>query len=334
LFYELKSKGHDVFLTSREYREVNLLASRKGLDMRIIGKHGGGSLSEKLQASIERSLQLSDLVKNYDLDYAISLSSPECARVSFGLGIKHLCVSDSPHSEKVCRLTIPLSQVLITPWIIPYSAWKDYGIENKNVISYKALDPVSWLKRRTDKIRDKKEYGLDPNKILITLRLDESQASYLLSSDHNHSKKLLDSLLHNFNDCEFFVLGRYTSQIKDFKELYKSRINISDDIVDGVSLLSATDVFIGMGGTMTSEAALLGVPTISAYQGGLLFTEEYLINQGLLIKPRSIEEIIDSVGEFLHNPDRRLFLINKAKTLVDSMDDPISIIVNVIENKI
>jgi predicted glycosyltransferase len=36
-------------------------------------------------------------------------------------------------------------------------------------------------------------------------------------------------------------------------------------------------LFIGAGGTMTREAAVLGIPTISVYQGELLAVDRYLL---------------------------------------------------------
>lgn len=38
------------------------------------------------------------------------------------------------------------------------------------------------------------------------------------------------------------------------------------------------DLFIGAGGTMTREMAVLGIPTISVYQDELLDVDRYLLN--------------------------------------------------------
>ena len=331
LIQELKSRHHEVLSTSRHYREVELLALKKSFDLTFVGKHGGDLLLNKLNFSLERSRLLSDVVKGLDIDYAVSFSSPECARVAFGLGMKHFCVSDSPHADKVCRLTIPLSDVLFTPSVIPYSAWNQYGITQDKIVIYDALDPAVWLKRRSQETIKKNYYDLDISKKTITLRLEESQAAYLLSSDKSYSRKLIDSLLLNFSDSEIFVLGRYSSQIDDIRKVYGSKIKLAKDVVDGTSLLSISDVFIGMGGTMTAEAALLGVPTISAFQGGSLYTEEYLIREGLLVKPESIEQIINTVGDLLHNPSLQSILQKRAKMVLENMEDPIEVIVNTIE---
>ncbi len=300
----------------------------------FIGRHGGGSLQEKLNASCERARELSDIVGGLKIDCAVSFSSPECARVAFGLGVKHICISDSPHAEKVCRLTIPLSELLLTPSVIPYSAWSIYGIGEDKVVKYRALDPAVWLRRRPAKPVRKEEFGLDPSRKTITLRLEESEAAYLLSADKSYSKRLLEALLFSFKECEIFVLGRYASQIDAVKKAYGSKVKISENTVDGADLISVSDVFIGMGGTMTSEAALLGIPTISAFQGEDIYTETYLIEEGLLVKPRSVEQIVEAVKDLIQNQDRRIYLRAKAKTVLDSMEDPVKTIIKTLEEHV
>ena len=330
LIQHFEQQGHEVLATSRRYREVNLLSAKKGLKIKFAGRHGGASLQEKLKASCERTEELADIVGEIGLDCAVSFSSPECARTAFGLGVKHVCISDSPHAEKVSRLSIPLSDLLLTPWIIPYSAWSRYGIRKDQIIRYQALDPAVWLKRRQSKVVWKEDFGLNPSKKTITLRLDEIQAAYLLSSDRSFSRKLLDSLLQQFSDCEIFVLGRYQSQIEAFKETYGSKAKIADDVVEGVDLISVSDVFIGLGGTMTSEAALLGVPAISLFQGGSLYTEEYLVKEGLLVRPGNITETVKTVKTFLQDHDRLHNLQKKAHSILNSMEDPIPVIAEAI----
>ena len=57
---------------------------------------------------------------------------------------------------------------------------------------------------------------------------------------------------------------------------------VTEEIVDGKSLLGLSALFIGAGGTMTAEAALQGVPTISIYPKSTI-VEDYLIRNGLVV---------------------------------------------------
>jgi predicted glycosyltransferase len=62
-----------------------------------------------------------------------------------------------------------------------------------------------------------------------------------------------------------------------------------DEMIDECAL------FIGAGGTMTREAAVLGIPTISTYQDELLDVDRYLIDQGYMIHEKRLtaDHVID-----------------------------------------
>ena len=143
---ELKRRGHRVFNVSRQYREVVNLLKLKRLEAKIIGRHGGKELAGKLKASAHRILELASYFEEVDPDVAVSFSSPEMARVSYGLGVPHICINDSPHAEAVAKLTIPLSTKLLGPKIIPKESWTRYGISEDRIKQYNALDPWAWLK--------------------------------------------------------------------------------------------------------------------------------------------------------------------------------------------
>ena len=86
----LRKQDNEVLCTSRNYREANELSKIKMLDLLIVGNHGGSDLFNKLYESTNRIMELSKIIHNFSPDLAISFSSPEASRVSFGLGINHL----------------------------------------------------------------------------------------------------------------------------------------------------------------------------------------------------------------------------------------------------
>jgi len=67
--------------------------------------------------------------------------------------------------------------------------------------------------------------------------------------------------------------------------------------------MKACDLFIGAGGTMTREAAVLGIPTISIYQDELLDVDKYLIKKGLMVHKRDLSP--EFVVELLKKGDRK-----------------------------
>ena len=145
-------KKHDILCTSRKYEEVSKLAKIRHFDLVFVGKHGGGDKENKLKASIERIEKLSKKIKNFEPDVVISFGSPEAARISFGLGIKHIMFCDSPHANAVMRLTLPLIQKLLIPYVISKKEFSKFGINEKDIVQYKAIDAVVTIQEKLIKI--------------------------------------------------------------------------------------------------------------------------------------------------------------------------------------
>ena len=313
----LKKKGCEVLATSRHYREVEPLAKMHGFDLTFIGERGGKERGNQLKASLERQRNMLTLVESFGPDVAASVASADCARISFGLGFKHIAVNDSPHSLVAGKLSLPLSYHLLTPWIIPFSAWGVFGMTRRNITRYRALDPAAWLKRPHDGNLD---LHLDRKRKTIVVRLEESYAPYMRGTSESWGDTVLGRLAEDFKDCNLVALCRYEDQLESIKERYGETFIIPDQVIDGTALLKVTDVFVGMGGTMNAEAALQGVPTISAFQGDL-YTERYLISKSLLARAKDAMTISRFVKRFLTKSYRPMFS-RKAKKLLDWMEDP------------
>ena len=97
-------------------------------------------------------------------------------------------------------------------------------------------------------------------------------------------------------------MGRYHSQVKHLAQTFGDKINILDKVVDGKTLLSNTDVFVGSGGTMTAESALLGIPTIS-YNAIPNIIEAYLVKKKLVLRKTDSKQIVISIKKLLDSPN-------------------------------
>jgi predicted glycosyltransferase len=229
-------------------------------------------------------------------------------------------VNDSPHSVIAGKLSLPLSHHVMTPWVIPYSAWSVFGIQRGQISRYRALDPAAWLKRRPRRHvpgPDTKR----PERATILVRLEESYAPYLAGSDGSWSERILARLARDFRGQHLVALCRYDDQLASVREKFGSSYEVPEAVVDGADLIDRSDVFVGMGGTMTTEAALLGVPAVSAFQGAELYTERYLLSKRVLMKARSVEDVSRCVKASL-NPAYRENYRRRARALLDWMEDP------------
>ncbi len=332
----LEAKGHDVFKTTRRYREVNELMEVKGMNATVVGKHGGPTLEGKLIAGAHRIGELARIIGKLKPDLAISFSSPEAARTAFGLAIPHYTVNDSPHSTSVARLTIPLSRKLFSPKIIPAKAWVELGATSSMVVHYNALDPVVWLKTLAPDPSVLRELGLDNTRPIVVFRAEESFASYLLG--HASAKEsviipVINNLLRAYEGpIQVVALPRYAEQIPAIRASFHNRIIVPRRVIDGPSLLFFTSIFIGAGGTMTAEAALLGTPTVSCYPREPYLVESHLIKANLVTRINDPEKAVKRIIQMLGDLEKiRQAQRERAKALISSMEDPIEVITRTIE---
>jgi predicted glycosyltransferase len=330
----LEGRGHKVLRTTRKYREVNQLLTLKAMDAKVIGEHGGGNLIGKLKASTQRILELSSVIEDFKPDVAVSFSSPEMARVAYGLRVPHICVNDSPHAEAVARLTVPLSTKLLTPKMIPKKAWTRFGIPLDKIIQYNALDPWVWLKDFKPDLRILKQLMLDNSKPIVTFRTEESFASYLLGKSPADTTiiPLMRQILEKKGDIQVVAVPRYEEQRKTLLEVFRDKIAICESVVDGPSLLYYSSVFVGGGGTMTTESALLGVPTLSCYPSEPFAILRYLVKNKMVSLERDHVTLLKKIWSTLDNLENaKKTQAERVQRLVRDFEDPIEVIVTEIE---
>ena len=344
----LKKDNHDILCTGRDYREAKELALLKKINIKSIGKHGGDNKFEKLNASTERAYLLSEIINSFNPNLTVSFSSPEAARVSFGLGIKHFIFNDSPHATAVAKLTIPLVDRLFCPWVIPFKEWTKFGLEKDKITRYRALDPIVWVKKELENINNqevikiKKSLNIEEGKKVILIRPEEIKASYIADKKLKNSIEVIEKIVNNFSDkYNILILARYKDQIDFYKERFEKKIGtkVIETVTDGMLLLRIADLFIGAGGTMSAEAALIGKPVISITPINF-HVENYLIKTGLIKKisnsntlNKYIKSILSTEAQSI-NEKKSTFTnsisqqdkINKiSQTITSNMEDPIEV---------
>ena len=322
---EKLGQKHDILCTSREYNEVKKLAKIRHFDLIFVGKHGGGDKKSKLKASIERIEKLSKKIKKFEPDVVISFGSPEAARISFGLGIKHIMFCDSPHANAVMKLTLPLIQKLLIPYVIPKKEFSKFGINEKDIVQYKAIDAVVTIQRKIN------QNIISPfknnNKKNILIRVEEEEAAY--TSKSSKIIPIIQKIANDFKDENIIVLGRYIQQIINLQKIMGKKIKVIKMSFDGKYLLNDTDVFIGSGGTMTAESALMGIPTIS-YNAVPNIIENFLVKKSLVKRETSPKKVSNEIKRiFARKNDQNQ---KRAKKVVKQMEDPIEKLIKIIKN--
>ena len=322
---EKLGQKHKILCTSREYNEVSKLAKIRDFALIFVGKHGGGDKESKLRASIDRIEKLSKKIKRFEPDIVISFGSPEAARISFGLGIKHVMFCDSPHANAVMKLTLPLIQKLLIPSVIPKEEFSKFGINQKDIVQYKAIDAVVTMQRKIDE--NIKSPFEDNHKKNILIRVEEEEAAY--TSKSSKIIPIIKKIVNDHKDENIVVLGRYSKQISNLQKSIGRKAKVIKMSFDGKYLLNNTDVFIGSGGTMTAESALMGIPTIS-YNAVPNIIENFLVKKSLVKRETNPKRVSNEI--------KRIFGVSRdknqkrAEKVVKQMEDPIEKLVKIIKN--
>lgn len=303
-------RRHEVLCTSRRYREAAALARLRGVEAEQVGRHGGAGARAKLEAGLGRARALAARVGRFGPDAAVSLCSPEASRVAFGLGVRHVAFSDAPHAEAVMRLSVPLVQRLLVPWFIPKSEFSRYGIRPSLITQYRAIDGAWTAARRPA--------GPAPGRAgpTVLVRAAEVQASYMRGPDS--AGAIASAVCERHPGYRVLVLARYAEQARQLRSELRGRARVLQMSVDGRALLDGCDLFVGSGGTMTAEAALSGIPTIS-YEGSPNPTEKYLVRRGLAVRARDPRRIAAMAGRVMGS---RAECEARAARAVSGMEDP------------
>jgi len=267
---ELLRRGHEVFVTTRRYRETNALLKYFNIDTYIVGRHGI-SREDKLMAGLKRMVYLFDYFKNKDIDGLVSLVNPEACRVAFGLGIPVYNFIDMIEAEIVCKLTLPLSKIVFIPFHVP--RWNLRKYWRGNVYIYGCLDPVAWMPKIPAPVE---AVGLDDQyfyrgrlrRPFIAYRVAETRASYY-KKHVDITDALIDELKRLMPTATYYSIPRYDEH----------------EMIDLQSLLAYVDLFVGGGGTITEEAAWWGTWCVTC-RPFLTSYDRWLINNDLLVNAR------------------------------------------------
>jgi predicted glycosyltransferase len=87
------------------------------------------------------------------------------------------------------------------------------------------------------------------------------------------------------------VLPRHREQRAAIAALELRHCIVPDGAVDARALMYRADLVLGAGGTMTREAALLGIPTYTLFAGRASAVDAWLIARGLLRRLTRADEL-------------------------------------------
>lgn len=288
---EFIDRDFEIVVTARDFAETVPLAEAAGFAPEVIGGHGGGKLTGKAGNLIQRGLALARWVRGRGIDLALSHNSYSQILAARALSIPSVTLMDYEH-QPANHLAFRLASRVIVPTAFPEESLARLGASPGKVRRYHGTKEDVYLARFESDPNfavELAKLGISSNDILVVVRPPASEALY-----HRFENELFDWLLDRLasaQDVKVILLPRGESQ----RELYVPRANsnlmIPSKPLDGANLIAHSDLVISAGGTMNREAAALGIPAVSIYQGQWAAIDQQLLREGRLQRISGLDEI-------------------------------------------
>ena len=292
-------RDHEVLLTCRPLANTIELLELCGFSYHVVGKHYGQNKIKKIAGFIVRVLQLFWFLRNKDIDVSISHSSFYSPVVSRLLGIRCIYLNDNEYAEGN-KISFIFADKIMIPEFLDVEKVKKQWAKKEKIIRYPGVKEGVYLWSYKPTISNSNNSGNGRSKKTIFIRPEPWTAQY-----YKGERNFIDELLISIKDkYKIILLPRGKVQEKYYRQAKFSGVVVPEKSISLGEIMSNCDLFIGAGGTMTREAAVLGIPTISIYQDGLLDVDEFLIRKGAMVHKKDLDR--DFIKNFLRKTEKRL----------------------------
>ncbi len=272
----LRGKGHAVLTTSRHFGNTLEIARLLGFDPVVIGQHAGRGFLRKTLNLFGHARELASWARDKAFDLAMSHNSYSQAVAARWARIPFITFMDY-EGQPANRIAFSLAVAVFVPEAFPVEAAKRQGA--RRVIPYPGFKEEVYLADYGPGPSPYPEMGLGQDEIIALARGPATYAAYGKQSPVFFS--VVENLLSRA--IRVVLLPRTKAQA----EWGRSRgATIPERAYYGPDLVWHADLVIGAGGTITREAALLGVPSFTTFAGELAGVDRSLIEMGLLFDLR------------------------------------------------
>jgi predicted glycosyltransferase len=176
----------------------------------------------------------------------------------------------------------------------------------KNVVPFKGVDEVAWIKE----FKPSKIDGL--KKPLIVMRQIETKAAY--AQGKQDLAETLQEKLAALGHVHF--IHRYNHEGDTF--------GVKQELVDSANLVANADLVVSYGGTIAREAALQGVPSIAISDMGKTYVNRYLTQKGFPLFATTEQGVLRYAKKYL---GKRF----DVQTKMAKLENPVDVIERVVE---
>jgi predicted glycosyltransferase len=291
----LEARGHEVTLTARPLSHTTELLDDWGHAYTVIGEHGGAGRLGKALAASARTAQMLGFARGRRFDYGLAHGSTDLPPVGRMLRIPNTTMFDYEWASLQHHLNCRLATRVLVPDAIPAERLAQYGAKPPKLVRYPGLKEEYYLANFEPDESTLSKLEVDGERVLAVVRTAPSYALYLGGSENELLPRVLRRLLDE--GAYAVVLARTDAQRDALRALDESVI-VPDRAVDGRSLVALADLVVSAGGTMIREAAVLGTPVWSIFEGRPGAVDEQLASEGRVRFLRDARElVVEKAGE-------------------------------------
>lgn len=315
LYYELKNKSHEILVTVRDISLAVELLRSYNIPHIIIGEKSD-TIKRKILKQVLFDIKLKSIVKKFNIDLTVG-SSITLAHVSKLTGVPSIWFDDDDDEVEplVTKYGHPFTSVLISPDVLKNKR------RRSDTIYYAGYHELAYLhpKRFQPDVEILKGAKLKKDEKYFILRFNSFKAHHDINAQgiSIENKKKLINLLLKYG--KVFV----TTEREIEPEFEQYRITIPPHKIH--SFIAFSSMLIGDSQTMTSEAAVLGVPSIrcNSFVNRISYLEEqqnkYRLTYGFT--PEQSNEMFLKIEEILSISNlSEAWAIKRNKLLEDKID--------------
>lgn len=315
----LEELGHRVLVTARDNAQTLELARERWPHVDALGNESPAGRMRKAGAIAGRVEALRRWARAWRPDVALSHNSYAQIVAARLCGIPAVTAMDYEH-QPANHVAFRLAQVILLPEALPAHLLRRQGATVRKVRTYPGLKEELYLGDFEPDASVASALGVpaDEATTLVVTRTPPARALYHRIENIDYAGTL--RTLGQRPGTWIVALARHPEQRTWLAELGLERLITPEHAVDARSLMYQADLVIGAGGTMTREAALLGIPTYSVFAGRPAAVDSWLVERGALRRIESVAQLAEA-GPRAAAPIAVGELRRRGQALVDAFAD-------------
>jgi len=307
----LESQGHHVFITARD-KDVTLpLLNSCGFRYQTLSKAHKGIIGLGWELLLRQFRLLPILLKNH-VQVCVSVTGACSVHVCKVLAIPTLVFYDTEHATLQNKITVPFATYFFTPQSF-------IGRWGKNHLTYNSLHDLAYLHPKYFQPAPDiyQLLGISEQEKFVIIRFVSWQAAH----DIGQKGMSLDLKRQVIEICQQYARVFIVSETPLPPEFELFRCPLPADKIHDA--LAFATLYIGEGGSMATEAAVLGTPAIfiSSLTAGVFEELESKYELMYSFTPQQLTPITESIESLLKNTlSKNEWQIKRERLLHEKID--------------